>query len=385
MERSPPTRSSTHWIKDQGNLKVLHVYKTYLPDDFTGVARVIHTIAEGLAPLGVISHVLSLSKEKREGTLRVGHHFAHHARQDLQLASTGLSFSVISRFRALVATADVVHYHFPWPLADALYFICGQSKPAVVTYHSDILRQRYLKRFYRPLMDRFLARVDTIVATSPNYAKTSPVLIQHRSKLSIIPIGTTELIPPAATDLEQWRRRVGERFFLFVGALRYYKGLPFLVEAAQRTGLPVVVAGTGELAEWLAANAPENVVRVGAVSETDKEALLSLCHAFVFPSHLRSEAFGVALLEAARAGKPMISCEMGTGTSYVNADGQTGITVAPADAQALATAMAWLAENHENAARMGQNARARFERLFRSEDMCHAYLKLYERLAAKPH
>lgn len=373
-----------NWIKDQGNLRVLHVYKTYLPDDFTGVARVIHALAEGLAPFGVESHVLSLSRERRERPLRVGSHFAHHAHQDLQLASTGLSLSVISRFHTLVATMDVVHYHFPWPMADALYFICGQSKPALVTYHSDVLRQRYLKRFYRPVMDRFLARVDTIVATSPNYAQTSPVLRQHCSKLSIIPIGITDRIPPAATDLEQWRRRVGEGFFLFVGALRYYKGLPFLIEAAQRTGLPVVVAGTGELAEWVATNAPENVVRVGAVSETDKEALLSLCRAFVFPSHLRSEAFGVALVEAARAGKPMISCEMGSGTSYVNADGQTGITVAPADAQALATAMARLAENPEDAARMGQNARARFEQLFRAEDMCRAYLRLYERLAAKP-
>ncbi|MFC6486743.1 glycosyltransferase [Nitratireductor sp. GCM10026969] len=364
-------------------MKVLHVYKAYLPDDFTGVARVIHTLAEGLAPHGVESHVLSLSREKREGPLRVGSHYAHHARQDLQIASTGLSLSVFTRFRALAGMADVVHYHFPWPVADALYFLHGRGKPALVTYHSDIVRQRYLKRLYLPLMRRFLDRADAIVATSPDYAETSPVLRHHRARLSIIPIGAADRVPPATADLDRWHRRVGDSFFLFIGALRYYKGLPFLIEAAERTGLPVVVAGSGNLEGWAAANAPANVTLVGAVSETDKEALLSLCRAFVFPSHLRSEAFGVALLEAARAGKPMISCKMGSGTSYVNADGQTGITVAPADAQELASAMAWLAENPDEATQMGRNAHTRFEQLFRAEDMCRAYLRLYERLAAR--
>src|SRR5690606_19545518 len=117
--------------------------------------------------------------------------------------------------------------------------------------------------------------------------------------------------------IEAWRERLGGEFFLFVGALRYYKGLKFLVEAARQTGLPVVLAGQGQLEPGL--ELPANVTLLGAVSEADKAALLALCRAFVFPSHLRSEAFGVALLEAAFAGVAMISCEIGTGTSYVNA------------------------------------------------------------------
>ena len=110
--------------------------------------------------------------------------------------------------------------------------------------------------------------------------------------------------------------------------------------------------------------------------------LLALCRAFVFPSHLRSEAFGVALLEAARAGRPMISCEIGSGTSYVNRDGETGIVVAPRDAPALARAMAQLVGDEALAKAMGAAARERYETLFGADAMADAYLDLYRELLA---
>ena len=171
--------------------------------------------------------------------------------------------------------------------------------------------------------------------------------------------------PPAA-ETAAWRDRVGSGFFLFVGAGRYYKGLPFLMEAARRTGLPVVVAGGGTEA----GSVPPSVTMLGGVSDAAREALLDLCGAFVFPSHLRSEAFGIALAEAARAGRPMISCEIGTGTSFVNAGGETGLVVPPADPEALAGAMRRLDADPGLRARMGAAARQRFERLFRAETMC---------------
>ena len=69
------------------------------------------------------------------------------------------------------------------------------------------------------------------------------------------------------------------------------------------------------------------VAVLGALDDADKVALLTLCYAVAFPSHLRSEAFGISLLEGAMYGKPMISSEIGTGTSYINIDGETGLVV----------------------------------------------------------
>lgn len=359
-------------------MKILHVYKTYLPDDFTGVPRVIHALAEGMAPHDVQTSVLTVGTRQQGEQVRVGSHRVHVARKDLKLASSEFSLSAFGLFRKLVREADLVNYHFPWPFADLLHFSCAHSVPSVVTYHSDIVRQRRLAKIYAPLQNRFLASVDSIVATSPNYVQTSSVLKKFSEKTSVIPIGLPdEQVQGAA--VEAWRSVVGTGFFLFVGALRYYKGLSYLVEAARLTGLPVVIAGEGD-PKSLGTHIPPNVKILGAVKESDKLALLKLCHAFVFPSHLRSEAFGISLLEAARAGKAMISTEIGTGTSFVNLHGQTGLVVAPADAPALATAMRNLAGHAEMTEKMGLAARQRYLEYFQQETMAQSYMRLYRQL-----
>jgi len=232
------------------------------------------------------------------------------------------------------------------------------------------------------VMHRFLQRVDRIVATSPNYRDSSPVLQRYRGKVVTIPIGIGAAATVAPAQMAPWRERLGGRFLLFVGALRYYKGLPFLIEAARTTGIPVVLVGSGKMAEEIERSRPPNVVMLGELNEADKDALLALCEGFVFPSHLRSEAFGVALLEAARAGKAMISCEIGTGTSYVNVDGETGFTVAPGDAGALAGAMQMLWADPAGAAALGRQARARYQALFTAERMASEYAQLYHTLNA---
>ncbi|MEO3386171.1 glycosyltransferase [Mesorhizobium sp. CAU 1741] len=366
------------------DMRVLHFFKTYIPDTFAGIERVIWQIAEGSEEHGIRADVLSLSPSSAgiKEPLQVGRHHAYKARQDLHVASTGFSLSGIKVFADLAREADIVHYHFPWPYMDIAHFLARHGKPTVVTYHSDVVRQKLLLQAYKPLMHAFLKRVDRIVATSPNYVASSPVLKTYREKTSVIPIGlgpqSREMLDPAV--VESWRARVGQDFFLFVGALRYYKGLGFLIDAARATGLPVVVVGEGEMgADLLAAGLP-NLQLVGSVDDADRAALLELSRAFVFPSHLRSEAFGVALLEAARAGRPMISCEIGTGTSYVNKDGETGIVVPPADAAALGAAMQKLHQDRELARAMGAAAHERFCNIFSAEPMVNSYIALYRSL-----
>lgn len=363
-------------------LKILHVYKTYLPEDFTGVPRVIHSIAESLAGRGFESHVLALTSGPASAApLQVGQHTVHQVRRAAKIASTDLSLRLFGVFRELAEECDVLHYHFPWPLADLLHLLYGRRRPSVVTYHSDIIKQRELLKLYSPLMHRFLNSVDAIVATSPNYAQSSSVLSGHSSKLSVIPIGIGARQLPDVPLVQMWRDRVGEGFCLFVGAPRYYKGLPMLIAAARLSGLPVVIAGGGT-PDFDLGTLPNNVKFLGAVEEMDKEALLQLCAAFVFPSHLRSEAFGVALLEAARAGKPMISCEIGTGTTYVNLNGETGIAVPPNDAAALAGAMVRITTDPDLANSMGQSAMRRFQSCFTAEAAGTAYMELYRRIAS---
>lgn len=119
---------------------------------------------------------------------------------------------------------------------------------------------------------------------------------------------------------------------------------------------------------------------LGGLADDDKAALLTLCHAFVFPSHLRSESFGISLLEAAMYGKPLISCEIGSGTTYINIANETGLVVPPRDSVALANAMLALSSNPELAKIMGENALQRYLKVFSADSMVSAYASIYRRL-----
>lgn len=371
-------------------MKVLHFYKTYHPDSYGGVQQVIYQLAEGTAAHGVEPEVLFLSAKGARYAEQLGSHIIHSSPLDLELASTGFSWEVISRFKRLAAQADVIHYHFPWPFMDVVHLLTGVKKPTVVSYHSDIVKQKKLLTLYKPLMHHFLKKVDAIVAASPAYLQHSQVLSHYMHKTHVIPYGLEEKAYPAAKEdtLAKWRNRLPERFFLFVGALRYYKGLHFLLEAAALNGLPVIIAGSGGVEAQLLQQAKqlklENVVFTGSVDEEDKRALLTLCAAFVFPSYLPSEAFGISLLEAALYGKAMISCEIGTGTTFINLHQQTGLVVPPANAPALADAMNTLWNSPHQCQSFGQQARQRFETHFTAQVMAAEYTALYKKLLAKP-
>jgi rhamnosyl/mannosyltransferase len=370
--------------------KVLHFFKTYYPETMGGIEQVIFQLAEGCAASGVESEVLYLSRRGAASNEPVGHHVAHRSKLDFHVASTGFSLSAIRDFKALAAQADIIHYHFPWPFMDLVHFLSGVRKPTVVSYHSDIVKQQTLLKLYQPLMNRFLGSVDRIVASSPGYAASSPVLQRFTDKVSIIPYGLDRSTYPVPSPerIAHWRGVVGQKFFLFVGALRYYKGLNFLLEAAQKTGYPIVILGGGHLELELKAHAETlgvtNVRFVGNLPDADKAALLSLCYAFVFPSHLRSESFGISLLEAAMYGKPMISCEIGSGMSFINIANETGLSVPPRDPAALAQAMTTLWNDADLASRMGQAAAVRFEQVFTADAMAASYARLYDELLDRP-
>jgi len=372
-------------------MRVLHFYKTSFPDSIGGVETVINQIARGANKLGVKTDVLSLTRERVPRTIEIDGYLLHRARLDMEIASTGFSMSAFWRFAQLAKKADVVHYHFPWPFMDVVHFATIVKKPTVVTYHSDIIRQKSLHKIYRPLQRKFLGDVSRIVATSPNYLATSDVLENYKHKVSVIPIGLDKVAypTPSSDKLTYWGERLGLKFFLFVGVFRYYKGLHILMEAAQGTDYPIVIVGAGPIEEKLRTQAAQlglrNIHFLGFLPDEDKVALLTLCYGILFPSHLRSEAFGISLLEGAMYGKPMISCEINTGTSFINIADETGLVVPPSDPLAMRQAMRYLWEHPEQAAEMGLRAEARYWEYFTGDQMVRSYMDLYGDLTKQHH
>ena len=370
-------------------MRVLHFYKDYFPDRFGGVEQVIRQMCVGTGRLGVVNEVLTLTRSKDLRPFDFEGHTVRRVPLDLNIASNGISFAAFGELKRRAAECDVVHYHFPWPFMDLAHFVAGVDKPTLVTYHSDIVRQKMLLRLYQPLKHKFLRSVDTIVATSPNYLASSAVLDRYRAKTRTITYGLDKSIypQPEPARLARWRATAGEKFFLFVGVLRYYKGLHILLDAVAGSDYPVVIVGAGPIEQELKAHAArlglKHVMFVGALDDADKVALLTLCYAVAFPSHLRSEAFGISLLEGAMYGKPMISSEIGTGTSYINIHQETGLVVPPSDPRSFAEAMRTLWDNPALARAMGERAEARYRQLFTAETMAASYNALYHELVAR--
>ncbi len=368
-------------------IRVLHVYKVYYPDHHGGIEQVICQLATANAPMGVDNTVLCLSRAPQASAIQRPECTVVQTKMLFEKASAPIGTEIFKIFPEMVRQSDILHYHFPYPLQDVLHLFYGTKRPSVLTYHSDIIRQQRIKQVYEPLvMHRFLKRISAIVATSPNYFRTSNILQRYKEKVEVIPIGVDPAAypEPDAQRLAMWRERLPEPFFLFVGVLRYYKGLDILLEAAVGSPHRIVIAGVGPyetaLKDKAAALGLKNVTFLGWIEDVDKLALLQNCHGVVFPSHLRSEAFGVTLLEGAMCGKPLISTEIGTGTSYVNEHNVTGFTIAPSDPIALRQAMDTLAEDPDLAARFGRAARQRFESHFTAETMATQYQALYRRL-----
>ena len=351
-----------------------------------GIEQFIFQLARSGHAHGIENKVLSLSHSKDGRVIQMDGHQAYRAKTIFEIASTPFSFSVFKKFALMAKEADVIHYQFPFPFMDVVHFATRHKKPTVVSYQSDIIRQKIFLNFYAPLQNKFLASVDRIVTTSPNYLATSKVLQEHSDKVKVIPIGLDQASYPEATEqkINYWKSRFSKPFFLFVGMLRYYKGLHILIEAAQGADYPIVILGSGPIQIALKTQAAKlgltNIHFLGLRSDEDKVALLNLCYAVLLPSHLRSEAFGISLLEGAMFGKPMISSEIGTGTTFINIPNETGLAVSPGDPAALREAMDYLWEHPEQAAEMGRNAVLRYRKHFTARDMANAYAKLYQEL-----
>jgi len=371
-------------------LHILHVYRVYYPDPPGGVAEAVRQICLATAEYGIRSSVFALSVDPNPALLTMPEGQVVRARSWLAPASCDLGGPTsLRRFAELAKQADVICYHFPWPFADLMNLMVRPKAPTVLVYHSDIVRQRWLGALYGPLMRRMLSSVSSIVATSPTYAASSPVLSSPRwkDKVRVIPLGIIDGVKDEDTSiLTRLGLREDQPFFLFLGALRYYKGLHTLVAAAKHVDAPIVIAGSGTqdvaLREQSARLGTRNVLFAGQVSDAEKAALMRRCLAFVLPSHLRSEAYGMVLVEAAMQGRPLICCEIGSGMSFVNAQDESGLLVPPEDENALATAMNTLLNDPVRAARLGKGARTRYEKLFSGPALGKKYAELFRTLSA---
>jgi rhamnosyl/mannosyltransferase len=365
-------------------MRVLQLYKEYYPVR-GGIEGHLRLLAEGLAARGHKVTVLVSAPGPRDTNASLGGVRVVSAGRLATVASAPLSPTLpllLARERP-----DLLHLHHPFPPGDLAALLVARSVPTVITYHSDIVRQRRLGPLVTPLVRASLSRARRIIATSPAYIRSSPLLASLASRCRVVPFGV-ELERFRSADparVAALRTRFPGPLLLFVGRLRYYKGADRLVRAM--AGLParaVFVGGDATVRradlQALAATigVGERVHFVGEQSDEELRAWYAAADIFVLPSVERSEAFGIAQLEAQAARLPVVCTELGTGTSYVTLNGRTGIVVPPDDVPALARALRILLANPELARAFGAAGRARAEREFGLDRMLDRVEAVYD-------
>lgn len=241
----------------------------------------------------------------------------------------------------------IYHIHDPFPLISFVFFWL-QPRNLMVTYHSDIVRQKLLKRFVDYLRYRVLINAREITTTSETLKRNSDVL-------SKIPPAKIKVLPIYLNDLRQYRQPVSiqdistdlktkfdfnDEYFLVFGRLAYYKGLGVILDAVKnlinsgnRITIPLLIVG--KVADSITKSQISQLIQLSEdityidieCSEREKIFLLQRCKALLFLSNLTTEAFGILQLEAIAAGKPIVNFNLNTGVPEVGVHGVTALTL----------------------------------------------------------
>jgi glycosyltransferase involved in cell wall biosynthesis len=296
-------------------------------------------------------------------------------------------------FRLRTAKTDLIVIHEPNPMALLAYFLARPAGRLIVWFHSEVVRPgwRYAL-FYRPLLRFAFARASRIIVASPTLAASAPQLRGWQSKCVVIPYGLEiergDVPERVIKRVDAIRQEAGRPIVLFVGRLVRYKGVDVLLEAMRGVSATALLVGTGPERDALQRAADnlgvgDRVKFLGEVSPDELAALYRACDLFVLPSVTRQEAFGVVQIEAMACGKPVISTDLGTGSGWVNQNGETGFVVPPRDAVALHDALARLLADETLQRTMGAAARHRARTLFSVDRMIASVLALYREVGGE--
>ncbi|HTI73185.1 MAG TPA: glycosyltransferase [Candidatus Limnocylindria bacterium] len=313
-----------------------------------------------------------------------------------RLASLGQAFSTSLCPTYPLATrlhqADIIHAHFPNPLADLACILAPKHVPVVISWHSDIVRQRALMRFYAPIQNAMLRRANAVVVATPNHLKYSDWLGPFADKVKVIPFGlnldrfkATPALLQRAAELRQISKR--PHVLINIGRLVGYKGQRYAIEALRHLDAELWIMGLGPAEAELKALAAsvgvaDRVRWLGDISQNLLPAYLHAADVFVFPSNTPNEAFGLVLVEAMACGKPLVACDLPSGVPYVCRNGVNGLIVPPDDANALALALQELLSNGPLRRQLGEKGRSLSAEEYSAPVMVDRYWQLFRNLRA---
>ena len=354
-----------------------------------GVEKVMEIFTQGLAERGFASDMLCASDDgETEDVVLAEHSRIFRTKSLLKVAATMISPRMILRLRRICSSYDIIHIHHPDPMATLALFLSGYKGKVVLHWHSDILKQKVLLRFFDPLQRWLIHRADLILGTTPVYVSESPFLKKVQAKTSYLPIGV-DPYPWLSDEIKEIRAQYpGKKIIFNMGRLVSYKGYHHLVQMMTLLGddYVLIIGGTGPQREELETYARKlgvdnRVTFLGFISDKIKPAYFGACDVFCLSSTIKTEAYAIVLVEAMSLARPIVATKIPeSGVSWVNEDGVSGVNVPVRDAQALANAIEHICSSQEHWARYSRGARQRFYDVFTKDEMINNLIKIYSDL-----
>lgn len=368
-------------------MKILQTVKYYHPSK-GGMESVVQNIVEGITAVSkqiefiVFSnnHFASFKKivEKNKNIQSI------KEATPLLFKSQPLNFRYPS-LKNLITEADIVHHHYPFPNMELALLKNKEilkKKKLIITWHANIENSRwsFIEKFYNPLIRQLLDLSAYIVVTSPQLLENSSILNNYKERVKVIPLS----FDPEISLLSKPRGFPSQRNFrlLFVGKLREYKGVKYLIEAIKSLPVTLSIVGEGEnepkLKDQVKTLGMESkVVFLKELSNEELKKVYQDADLFVLPSINEAEAFGVVQLEALANGLPVINTNLKSGVPYVSLNGITGFTIQPESSEELRNAIQRIINDKDLYETFSENSLVRIKE-FSRDALAESYLRLYQ-------
>lgn len=355
-----------------------------------GVEKVMYDLVMGLSERKVRCDMLCASTENYPpGAIELNAYGSVFvAPTKYKLAATMLAPAMITKLRRIARYYDIIHVHHPDPMACLALFFSGYKGKVVLHWHSDILKQKTLLKLYTPLQNWLIKRADIIVGTTPVYVAESASLQKIQHKIDYIPIGCLPVQAATEKIVAIKERYTGKHVIFSLGRLVDYKGYEYLIRAAQHLddSFQIVIGGKGPLEASLTAlilelEVKDKVTLLGFLPDEEVPAYYAVADVFCLSSIWKTEAFAIVQIEAMSCGKPIVSTHIpGSGVSWVNEDGVSGLVVERENPEALAQACIKICKDSVLKQRLSEGSRKRYEEYFTRDKMVEKSLELYKGL-----
>ena len=369
-------------------MRVLHFAKySFLRTG--GMERHVEVLTRALAARGVDVTVLSYDSSRTAAPRNEDGVWVEPVPTVAGVSSQSIAPRLVTRSRRLARERrfDVIHQHWPDPFAHLAASMVPGGPAHVVTWHTDILRQRVLGPLYQALAPLTLTRPDAVIGATHAHLKSLQIArFAPPERRHVIPFGIdVRPFTPTQQVLNEARalraKHGGGPLVFALGRHVYYKGFDVLIRAMARVPAVLILGGEGPLTPMLRQQAETVGARVrlvGNIPEPQLPSYFHACDVFCLPSVAKTEAFGLVQAEAMACAKPLVNTALDNGVNELAPNDICALTVTPGDDDALATALQKILSDSATATRLGVAGRDRVNTSFTVNAMVTKTLALYE-------